>query len=145
MRKGQETAPPVLRFLAHVRAEGACLLWTGELSKGKNEGYGRFYLGNKPVKAHRWWWEQTFQKPAPPVLHHTCPHKACVGWWHLEPTTRADHRKHHGRKKEFCKRGHNLQDNAYMAPGRNFRACRACVSIRSLAAYHRKKARQQHA
>lgn len=88
------------RFWAQVqlaRGDG-CWLWTGPLT---DDGYPRFRLKDRPVRAHRWAYERLVGPiPAGLTLDHLCEVPACVRPDHLEPVTRSENlRRRHARRR----------------------------------------------
>jgi hypothetical protein len=58
------------RFYNHTKRdeETGCLLWIGGLN---DQGYGKFWFNNKPVRAHRWLKEfaKKFNVSAPTITN----------------------------------------------------------------------------
>lgn len=85
----EATLRDVTRFLAKVRREGDCWIWTGHLD---DNGYGQFRFGGKIVGAHRFSYA-VFRGMIPRRrhVHHgeECTNHACVAPGHLAPLTHA--------------------------------------------------------
>ncbi|NBO55533.1 MAG: HNH endonuclease [Actinobacteria bacterium] len=73
------------RFKRHVRVEGECWVWTAHRDAS---GYGKFKIGGRKERAHRWIYETIHgELPESVFLDHLCRNTACVRLSHLEPTT----------------------------------------------------------
>lgn len=136
---------PVLpqRFVdkVHVTAAG-CWEWVGA-GAGGQDGYGRFWDGQRVVLAHRYAYE-TVVGPIPEGLEldHVCRNQPCVrpDPDHLEAVThvvnsrRGDGGINH-RSKTHCVHGHAFDGaNTYIRPDTGQRVCRACWGRRRKAA-----------
>jgi hypothetical protein len=70
------------RFLAKLDPQGECLIYTGARlrnAKGENT-YGIFHVpGKGSVLAHRWAYEQFYEKPIPDglLVRHLCNNPGC--------------------------------------------------------------------
>jgi hypothetical protein len=64
-----------------------CLLWGGAIN---NRGYGSLRVGNRVVKAHRYWWEREngTELLYTEELDHTCNTRRCANPAHLEVVRR---------------------------------------------------------
>lgn len=123
----QTLTSAVDRFMAKVRFEGDCWMWTAQIT---DHGYGRFRLDGRKRLAHCAAYE-LFVGPIPAGLEidHTCRKRSCVNPKHLEAVTHlvnmqraAPHRK----VATHCKHGHPLdQKNTYITKAGR-RSCRAC-------------------
>lgn len=72
-------------FKARTELKNGCLIWTG----GKDQkGYGRITVRKKPVRAHRYAWEQA-NGPIPKgaQIDHVCYNPSCVKVNHLRMVT----------------------------------------------------------
>lgn len=81
-----------VRFAGCVREEpappgvaGVCWIWRRALDR---YGYGKFTVGRRVRKAHRWAWA-ALRGPlkSSQVLDHICRRRACCNPEHLEPIT----------------------------------------------------------
>ena len=132
------------RFMSKVEpvTESGCWLWTGSEN---NYGYGKFYIHNGSVGAHRFAYEH-FIGPIPTGLvpDHLCRVRCCVNPSHLRPLTNKDNvllgvgPAAINARKTHCVRGHSLDLSiVYVRPGKYVRYCRQCKKIRR--ASNRKK------
>lgn len=73
------------RFWSKVDKSGSCWLWQAATN---SRGYGRFGIGSRTVKAHRFAYELV-NGPIPEGLHilHSCDHPGCVRPDHLRAGT----------------------------------------------------------
>ena len=68
------------RFWSFVNKVGPCWLWTG----AKVNGYGKFRVDDKKVRAHRFAYELIYGPLKPrQVVRHKCDTPACVNPLHL--------------------------------------------------------------
>ena len=152
---------PIARFWAGVERSGGpntCWPWKRSCTP---RGYGHLWWGkeHRYEYAHRVAWSLAAGEPVPKgrgkdsenILHH-CDNRPCCNPKHLYKGSPADNMKdrdlrgRHGSKgkfKDFCKRGHDLNDPRslyqWIWDGKPRRACRVCVLIRKKAQYHEKK------
>lgn len=134
-RENNVRGAPEARFWAYTRAiPDGCWEWQGSLDQ---EGYARFQVGQKIVKAYRWSYEQ-FVGPVPDgqVLDHLCRNRACVRPDHLEPVENRENILRgvgvtaRNARKTHCKRGHEFTpENTYTEKGGR-RTCRTCKTER---------------
>ena len=118
-----------------------CWIWKGSLG-GRTQittSYGRLYLNDKNVMAHRFSFEFFNKKPIPDGFHidHLCCNPKCVNPNHLELVTlrenmlRAKNPLSIQASKMFCKRNHPLfGDNVYISKS-NTRKCKTCTKLRT--------------
>jgi hypothetical protein len=87
---GRPRTDPELRFTSRVDFNGPdeCWEFLGSLNP---QGYGKFTIGKKDVRAHRYAYELTFGDiPDGMVLLHSCDNPPCCNPAHLSPGTVAD-------------------------------------------------------
>ena len=104
--------PATVRFVEMVGVQDAngCWEWQGTRSRG----YGKFSLGGKLCRAHRFSWELAHGRPVPDgmnVLHH-CDNPPCVRPSHLFIGTHSDNMLDSfakGRKDMRGANGHNAR------------------------------------
>lgn len=133
----------MLRFIAKVSPEptSGCWLWTGATN---GFGYGKFYLSQSRVYAHRFSYE-AHVAPVPPGMHlyHKCRNTLCVNPAHLEPSSNRENSLRGAAcaplpKKQHCKHGHPVAVH-----GRRYGKwfiCLECQKRRSRAYYARRSA-----
>lgn len=86
---GAAKGTPIERFWRFVTqgSKDECWIWQGSVPKEGN-GYGRFFDGEKPIRAHVFSYQQFVgEVPAGLEVSHTCHVRACVNPNHLEATT----------------------------------------------------------
>jgi hypothetical protein len=125
------------RFFSHVEQPGDCWLWMA--FREPHGGYGKFFLDDRCLYAHRWAYE-FLRGEIPPGLHldHLCRTPACVNPWHLEPVTARVNVVERGRgttarnaAKTHCLRNHALDTSNTYTDKRGRRQCRRCATIRN--------------
>ena len=113
-----------------------CWTWTA----GTEDGYGRFWDGERLWVAHRWLWVRLVgEVPDGRQLDHLCRNRACVNPDHLEPVTQAVNIRRGASVRHLCKNGHPRSGRNLMPSSKGSGVCRTCESARKRAAYARKK------
>lgn len=111
--------------------ENGCWIWTGSRYKA---GYGRFYLGQEDVYAHRVMY-MIFIGEIPKDLHtdHLCRVRECCNPEHLQPVTCRENIMRSpiapaaiNASKTHCKRGHPLSGDNLGVDANGGRHCRTC-------------------
>lgn len=98
-------ANPTDRFFNFVKKTEYCWLWTG--GTGKN-GYGRFWVDNRLVNAHRFIWEITNGKiPDGYYVCHKCDIRNCVNPEHLFLGT------HNDNMRDMVNKNHSTKGNRH--------------------------------
>ena len=121
---------PLAHFFTHVRFDGDCWLWIGDIDR---DGYGRVGTASRTRRAHRWLYERLVcPVPRELTLDHLCRVKNCVNVFdHLEPVTVAVNilrGTRHGTL--YCPRNHLYdEENTYRNVNTGKRTCRACQKI----------------
>jgi hypothetical protein len=124
---------PEIRFFERVQpAEGLeCWLWTGATDK---DGYGRFAIGKREHRAHRWCFEHLRAPiPAGLTIDHLCRNTSCVNPWHLEPVPAEVNIKRRAGTdggRDHCRNGHPYTESSVYEL-RGVRYCRPCAVIHS--------------
>jgi hypothetical protein len=138
---------PAIRFERHVTKTDTCWLWTGRRDIG---GYGRLWVGDRDVPAHRWSYER-FVGPIPEGLQvdHLCRVRECVNPAHLEPVTQAENIRRgvgastRNATKTHCPRGHAYTPENTMRRKSGQRRCRICVRAQNRECSRRHNHRQK--
>lgn len=135
--------PPAQRFWPKVDKESSptgCWLWTASLY---DNGYGRFSVAGRMVRAHRWSYEDANGLILPDleidhVCHNqdlacpggvTCPHRACVRPSHLEQVDHGENMQRgrkHGITKTHCPAGHPYDEENTSIDAAGKKRCRTC-------------------
>lgn len=107
-----------------------CIEYTGPTNA---DGYGQISRGGRPIRAHRAAYEMVRGSIDNDLeLHHLCENKACVNPGHLEPISKADHARQHGRRNTptECPHGHAYDEANTGFDRHGWRYCRACARER---------------
>lgn len=125
------------RWTSYVEFTETCWIWKGGLD---SEGYGKFSVKKKSVRAHHWGYEQIVGPiPKELVPDHLCRNHACVNPDCLEPVSnqinilRGVGLAAENAKKTHCPRGHLYDEINTWLTSSGSRACRECERQR----YHR--------
>ncbi len=121
------------RFWRKVDTTGDCWLWQGART---NEGYGRFWDGERILTAQRFAYELAIGAVHAGfnVLHH-CDNPPCVRPIHLFLGTQADNLQdcaekgrlnNSNRRKERCPQGHEYDSANTWYSKDGWRSCRRC-------------------
>ena len=131
-------------FMARIDASGKCWLWKGGYRFSKALKYGRVYVQNRAVPAHRRAYE-LFVGPIPEgaTIDHLCRETMCVRPEHLEAVRLRDNilrgngMTARGARKTHCPRGHpyDLFNTEFYRTkaGHIYRWCRICRDARRVA------------
>lgn len=141
--KAMNTAEDVLAKLAPQW--NGCILWTGAISPGRDDGYGWVNWQSRQVRAHRFFYEQFYGEiPYGMLVLHKCDIRNCVNPDHLflgnakdnvrdmVSKGRAPHQNgtHREKYRNHCGNGHEytVDNTAYRIKpnGRKNRVCRIC-------------------
>ena len=118
-----------------------CWIWKGCFGGYQKlaRSYGRFYLNEKNVMAHRFSFEYFNKKTIPDGFHidHLCCNTKCVNPNHLEVVTerenmlRAKNPLSSQAHKTHCKRGHLLNGKNLYVGKDGHRKCLTCIRLRT--------------
>ena len=121
--------PPEVRFHQMFSRTPSCWIWK---QCPDSRGYGTFYVGKRPYRAHRWAYEHFVGKvPDGLVLDHTCKTPLCVNPDHLEPVTQRENVMRGASplalkaRQKLCMRGHEL---TLKSDGHRY--CKTCNAAR---------------
>lgn len=112
---------------------GPCWVWTGSTDE---KGYGRYWDGRRPRKAHDFAYELESES-VPPGLEpdHLCRNRPCVRRSHLEAVTHRENCQRAAYAQETCINNHLLPE-----PGPDGRrVCRECANARNRAYKQRQR------
>ena len=97
------------RFLRLVEISGSCWEWSGYKNQ---QGYGIFWLGKGPKRAHRVLWQWLYGRiPAGMAICHRCDNPSCVRPRHLFLGTYSDNMRdavEKGRNKPLYGASHHM-------------------------------------
>jgi hypothetical protein len=134
------------RFWANVDKSGDCWEWQASVNL---DGYGRFCLKGKRIRAHRLSWVlANGEIPEGMCVLHKCDNPPCVSPDHLFLGTRADNVRdmvQKGRcrsgtcnpKKTHCSHGHEYSEDSTYVSSKGARVCKKCM-ISKVSAYNKK-------
>lgn len=118
------------KFIDKGDNDFSCWIWTGGVAGG---GYGRFWVGDHYVQAHRYSYESIRGViPTGLQLDHLCRNRRCVNPNHLEAVTAKVNLLRGigptGTKSRLthCKRGHPFNKKNTYIKKNGTRYCRAC-------------------
>lgn len=117
------------RFWTKVlQARSGCWIWT---SAWTADGYGKFSLRGKMVRAHRLAFGVLVRAVADTEhVHHDCPNRLCVNPEHLRAMPAVEHNGHGRRDMTHCRRGHAFDEINTRISARGARECRECERAR---------------
>jgi hypothetical protein len=117
-----------------IDKSGDCWLWLGGRNSKKPTAYGRLYIGERPVLAHRFVYT-LYRGPIPDghSLDHLCRNRLCVNPAHLEPVSPRTNTMRSpiapaaiNARRTHCKNGHPFSDTNTRVVARGYRVCKAC-------------------
>lgn len=130
------TRSDMKRFATKVKAmPSGCWEWQGSIARG----HGKFFLGGKHVRAHRFSYQACTGIPLGELdCHHLCENKRCVNPSHLHATDRRNHLANLTptnpafirSRATHCTNGH-LFDERNTAIEEGCRRCRKCRADRN--------------
>lgn len=127
--------------------ESTCWHWSGLVG---GDGYGKFSVGQRTVRAHRFSYELHYGKiPEGMVIAHRCDVPLCCRPEHLMACTQAENiqdcvnkKRQYEVKKTHCPRGHEYTgENLFINTHTGGRVCKICQRALANRLYHAKRAR----
>lgn len=141
---GRLTARDAVRFwrlsAVPLNASDDCWVWLGTLDM---DGYGRFSVRGRDLRAHRVAYELKVKHPIPDdlVIDHLCRNRQCVNPAHMEPVTIGENTRRAPRfHLPTCKHGHAWTAATTKIRGNGTRNCVPCSRRRSAESYARRSA-----
>lgn len=117
------------KFWENVYKTNFCWFWLGSKD---GSGYGKIFIKNKYIGAHRYSYEINVGKiPKNYHIDHLCMNPPCVNPNHLDPVTRGENirRAHVLNGNLQCKKGHRyIEGSFYISKKRKH--CKICEKIR---------------
>lgn len=118
------------RFWSKIIKTGCCWDW---LAYKDSNGYGRFGLNRKIVRAHQFSYVlHNGEIPKGLVIDHLCRNPSCCNPEHLEAVPQSENMKRgkirsFHRNKKCCPKGHEYnKENTYYGKN-NYRWCKTCL------------------
>lgn len=137
-KRGRKPTDPIERFLDKIKLPANLHdCWEWNAGRSTAQGYGVFYLNNKPIGAHRFSYEH-FNGSIPVGLWvlHTCDNRPCVNPFHLFVGTAQDNISDmikKGRKVSrpggLASRKHKHLSEGVTPNGKKFRVSRAGIHV----------------